>query len=118
MKTRWARCVLLGIAGAVILLGGTYLGMTTFRKPKLYPLKEVLWLYDGDLKYYPPTSQFVINYCNKLRDSGIDVDTPSQEPYVLMRTDIKDEMDDIEPVMILNWDPKTFDPKLLKKGNL
>lgn len=71
-------------------------------------MKEILWIYDENSNYYPPASSLVVNYCDQLRESGIDVDTPNHEPYVLIRTDIRDEMDDRESVMILNWQPVLF----------
>ena len=104
---------MMGIAGSIILLSCTYFALKDFRKPKLYPLKEVLWVYDAQSNYCAPTSSLVTNYCNLLRNNGIDVDTPKHEPYVLIRANIKDEMDDRVPILILNWNPR-----LLKKKQL
>ena len=66
-------------------------------------------MYDEKSNYYPPTSSLVSNYCDLLRDNNIDVDTPKHEPYVLMRANVKDEMEDIVPLMILNWQPVFID---------
>lgn len=103
----------MGIAGSIILLSGTFFALIKFRKSKLHPLKEVLWVYDEQSNYYPPTSSLVTNYCNLLRNNGIDVDTPKHEPYVLIRANIKDEMDDGVPILILNWNPIILKKKQL-----
>jgi len=115
MKTRWGRSIFLGFLAAFLFLTASYCVLKIINKPKLYPLKEVLWLMDEHGTYYPPESSFVIENCRRLRECGVDVDSPKHEPYVLINAGNIDELEDIEPVMILNWHPKMMEQKAPNK---
>jgi hypothetical protein len=115
MKTRGGRSILLGLLAAFLFLTASFFVLKILNRPKLYPLKEVLWVMDERGTYYPPESSCVIESCRRLRECGVDVESPKHEPYVLINAGIKDDSEDIEPVMLLNWHPIMMEQKSPKE---
>ena len=105
MKTRWFLSFGLGVFGAVLLLGAYCFFIKWSPSTQLCPLKEVLWVVDGQGKYHPPQSDFSAATCKRLKSNGLDVDAPKYEPYVLINAGLRDDSPDIEPMLILNWYP-------------
>lgn len=100
MKIRWLRSIALGVLGAVLLLGAYCFSIRWSPSTPLYPLKEVLWIVDKQGRYHPPMSGFSAETCKRLKEHGLDVDTPKYEPYVLLNAGFKDDSPDIEPLLI------------------
>ena len=105
MKARWGRSIGLGVLGAILLLALYCFLVKWSPSCRLYPLKEVLWVVDTQGKYHPPQSDFTKETCNRLKSSGLDVEVPKYEPYVLINAGLRDDSPDIEPMLILNWQP-------------
>ena len=51
------------------------------------------------------SSDFTKETCKRLKDNGLDMEAPKYEPFVLINAGIRDDSPDIEPMLILNWQP-------------
>jgi len=106
MRFRWTRVILVGIAGAAVVIGVGGYFVIQCAKPQVFPLRDVLWVRGASGQYHPPGSPLSLEYVRFFRSRDPDVDGPKYVPFILINAAVDmTEGDALTPFMVLNWSP-------------